>query len=81
MPRLAALALRAASDAIRVDLRAGATWAEAHLASTERGAHRAEVTVDTSLGFDEKRHPARGKSPLPPTTIVVVAKPVNGRAA
>jgi hypothetical protein len=55
---------------LRRDLRKGATWADAHLTGN-RGKGRAEVVVDSSLGFDELRHPTRGDSPLPATTIVV----------
>lgn len=81
MPRLLANALKAATDEIRADVRAGAKWGDAHVLSVSGRAHRAEVAVDSSLGFDEVRHPACGKSALPPTTIVVVAKPAKTRAA
>jgi hypothetical protein len=73
MPRVVAIALRAAADEIRADLRAGASWADAHLTGATRE-RLAVVTVDTSLGFDEERHPHREKSRAPCTTIFVEAR-------
>jgi hypothetical protein len=77
MPRLLANAMRAAEREIRADIRAGAVWADAHLTRTSQAQHRADVLVDSSLGFDESRHPTRGRSPLPPTTIVIIATAVK----
>lgn len=68
--RLVHLAMAAASKEIRRDIRKGATWADAHLMGAP-GRRRMTVAVDTSRGFDELRHPSRGDSPLPATTIVV----------
>jgi hypothetical protein len=67
--RLVHVALGAASREIRRDVRNGARWADAHLVG--KSVTRAEVFVDTSIGFDEGRHPRRGKAPRPPTVIVV----------
>lgn len=68
--RLVHVALAAAAKEIRRDVRAGARWADAHLTGPA-GKGRATVLVDSSLGFDELRHPTRGDSPLPATTISV----------
>jgi hypothetical protein len=68
--RLLHAILGAASREIRSELREGATWADAHLVCAEPG--KAVAVVDTSLGFSMERHPDRGSSPSPPTTIVVV---------
>ena len=57
-----------AAREIRRDVRDGATWADAHLVSVNGGA---KAIVDSSIGFDEERHPGRGGSPRPPTTIFV----------
>lgn len=70
--RLLANAMRAAERAIREDLRLGAKWVDAHLVRTTEHGQRADILVDSSIGFDELRHPTRGASPLPPTSIVVV---------
>lgn len=63
------IALSATAREIRREWKRGATWVDAHMDGARRG--RAVVKVDSSLGFDELRHPLRGDSPLPPTTIVV----------
>lgn len=73
MPRLLANALREAAREIRLDVKRGARWADSHLTSTHRDQGTVHVTVDTSLGWDESRHPERGRSPAPPTRIVVKA--------
>ena len=68
--RLVHLALGAATREIRRDVKHGATWADAHLVGV-KGGSRATVQIDSSVGFDELRHPSRGDSKLPATTIVV----------
>lgn len=67
--RILRTALNAASREIHAELGSGAMWADAHLMSS--GKRHAWVAVDSSLGFNRKRHPSRGKSPRPATTIFV----------
>lgn len=81
MPRLLANALRDAAREIRRDVKHGARWADSHVEGTDTAEGTAYVTVDSSIGWDESRHPERGKSPLPPTKIVVVAGRVRRSAA
>jgi hypothetical protein len=63
--------MREVAHEFRADLKRGAMWADAHLVSVDQARGLATVTIDSSLGFDPKRHPQRKKTKAKHTTVFV----------